>query len=110
MESDGTWVAYHAACIIKQGPRRQSLAQVTPLAGWGRHRARLGRPSLADFVCGLWLRLTRSASCLSVVQHQLSLVLIGDNLSATKKLNPSFIIANRYHPHPLKGALNGPVT
>ncbi|MES9903777.1 MAG: hypothetical protein ABW168_26130 [Sedimenticola sp.] len=39
-----------------------SMAQVTVIAKWGKRRAGLGRPSMADFVKHRWLRSTRSAS------------------------------------------------
>ena len=52
-----------------------SMAQVTPLASRSKARARLGRPSVADFVQVRWLRSARSPSLALGCQLQLSLKL-----------------------------------
>lgn len=81
-----------------------SLVQVTPLASRGKARARLGRPSVADFVRVGWLRSTRSASLLRGGQLQLSLKLEVYPLRNRKAKN-ALLLLRSIPPIPLKRGL-----
>jgi len=80
-----------------------SMVQVTPLASRSKARARLGRPSVADFVQVQWLRSARSASCFALVSfsYRSSWKLVYARQQKGKK--PPYCCLSDHPPSPSRG-------